>query len=65
MKTLSGRQPLTSLYFLSALVTPGFIVLLSSWAGPSCRLAEETNLVKLLLMEATRAPTDLDLCRVS
>ena len=61
MKTLSGRHPLTSKYFLRALVTPGFIVLLSSWPWPSWRLAMETNLVKLPLMEATRAPTDFDL----
>ena len=65
MKTLSGRHPLTSMYFRRALVTPGFMVLFSSWLGLSWRLAMETNLVKLPLIEATRAPTDLPLCRVS
>ena len=65
MIILSGKVPLISLYFLRAYMTAGFMVLFSSWLAPSCRLAELMNLVKEALTEATRAPAEVALFRVS
>ena len=65
MMMRSGMQPLHSLYFLSAFITAGFMELSSSDWADSWRLAEDTNLVQESFSEATSAPQDLDLWRVS
>ena len=65
MMILSGKVLLSSMYFLRALVMAGFMLPSISELGVSWMLAEEMNLVKVALSEATRAPTDLDLAIVS